>query len=218
MKCVLSLSVAGKYAMLTSVRLLDVVALQSCQSLYLKDILSILPLIIRTLPALLPTLEYFTHTFHNMPNKSIISLCWGQKEAVRRPKQRETVPVTKAAAPAVLECQPRECVNCNRKAFRGTIICENCNRPIREVVVVEEMLAAAVELMEKPEAVAGDQKFFCKKEAASSHDLLLAYDDRCRQHRDEKTLGSFLGSAHPERPDRVGAIMARLYETGLLKR
>ncbi|GLC33818.1 hypothetical protein PLESTM_000122800 [Pleodorina starrii] len=57
-----------------------------------------------------------------------------------------------------------------------------------------------------------------RKKTEAAPGVLLAYDDRCRQHRDTKAVGSFLGRGHPERPERVAAIMARLQGSGLLKR
>lgn len=40
---------------------------------------------------------------------------------------------------------------------------------------------------------------------------MLAYDERMLLHRDE----SARGSPHPERPDRIKAVMARLERAGL---
>ncbi|GIL72427.1 hypothetical protein Vretimale_4232 [Volvox reticuliferus] len=165
-----------------------------------------------------------THTFlgarriGRMPTKSLISRCWGQKEATRRRQQRETVPVARAAAPpGAQEYQSRECINCNSTAFRGSKTCENCGRPLLEEVVDQELLASAIEYMDQPEASAADKKTVSKK-GDNTAGVLLAYDDRCRRHRDERTLGPFLGRGHPERPERVAAIMARLKESGVLKR
>ncbi|KAG2455080.1 hypothetical protein HYH02_000902 [Chlamydomonas schloesseri] len=137
------------------------------------------------------------------------------------------------------------CVNCTR-AFWGSV-CRYCNHPAGTEVVAPEVLAAAVRCVAEGAAalaaaatagVDGAGPAADAAAAAASPDsaavaaagagaglgsgqgVLLAYDDRCRAHLEETSPGNAAdkGRSHPERPERVAAIMTRLYASGLLPR
>ncbi|GLC67694.1 hypothetical protein PLESTF_000595500 [Pleodorina starrii] len=124
------------------------------------------------------------------------------------------------------------CVNCTRP-FWGAA-CRVCRQPADAEVVVPELLEGAVQSMLAGQAAAAaaaqqQQQQAQAAAAAVAHPgaaggrgegVLLAYDDRCRAHLEETSPGVSpdQGRSHPERPERVAAIMARLQGTGLLTR
>lgn len=118
-----------------------------------------------------------------------------------------------AAAP-----RPCYCINCTRP-FWGEV-CRFCGHPAHTEVVSQAALAAAVAAVDagstpaqQPQGGAGSPP--------GEVGVLLAYDDRCREHLEEAQgagADQQHGRSHPERPERVAAIMVRLQETGLLDR
>ena len=131
------------------------------------------------------------------------------------------------------------CVNCTRP-FWGSI-CRYCNHPAGAEVVAPEVLAAAVRCVAEGAAALAAATAAAEGSAAAAHaaaaaaspeaaaagsalgsgqGVLLAYDDRCRAHLEETSPGNSAdkGRSHPERPERVAAIMTRLYSSGLLPR
>ncbi|GFR41479.1 hypothetical protein Agub_g2170 [Astrephomene gubernaculifera] len=116
--------------------------------------------------------------------------------------------------------QQHTCINCTRP-FWGSVC--YCGHPANTEVVVPELLAAAVRSMVEGQAAAAvRQQAAGEPQGAGGRGegVLLAYDDRCRAHLEELTPGSSedQGRSHPERPERVAAIMTRLQATGLLAR
>ncbi|GLI68719.1 hypothetical protein VaNZ11_013205, partial [Volvox africanus] len=132
-----------------------------------------------------------------------------------------TVPAAPAPAPALYpSAYPHEqhfCVNCTRP-FWGTL-CRFCRHPVDTEVVVPELLEGAVQSM-----LAGQQQQQQQRHGSGGgsrgEGVLLAYDDRCRAHLEETSpgLSHDQGRSHPERPERVAAIMTRLHGAGLLSR
>lgn len=109
------------------------------------------------------------------------------------------------------------CVNCTRP-FWGSV-CRFCRHPAGTEVVVPELLQSAIKCV-----LVGQQQQQASIAQAigggGGGGVLLAYDDRCRAHLEEAHPGvsSDLGRSHPERPERVAAIMIRLHGSGLLSR
>lgn len=114
--------------------------------------------------------------------------------------------------------RPCYCINCTRP-FWGEV-CRFCGHPAHTEVVSQVVLAAAVAAVDagstpaqQPQGRAGSP--------SGEVGVLLAYDDRCREHLEEAEgagTDQQQGRSHPERPERVAAIMVRLQETGLLGR
>ncbi|GIL43577.1 hypothetical protein Vafri_1281 [Volvox africanus] len=130
-----------------------------------------------------------------------------------------TVPAAPAPAPALYPpaCPTGQhfCVNCTRP-FWGAL-CRSCHHPADTEVVVPGLLEGAVQSM-----LAGQhqQQRHGSGGGSRGEGVLLAYDDRCRAHLEELSPGSThdQGRSHPERPERVAAIMTRLHGAGLLSR
>ncbi|KXZ56504.1 hypothetical protein GPECTOR_1g451 [Gonium pectorale] len=120
------------------------------------------------------------------------------------------------------------CANCTRRFFGPA--CRSCGQLAGVEVVAPEVLAAAVQCMEDgaaataPTAATSADRAQAQTHAGESGSrgsgVLLAYDDRCRTHMEEEVPGCTEGKgrSHPERPERVAAIMARLQGAGLLTR
>ncbi|KAG2497971.1 hypothetical protein HYH03_004232 [Edaphochlamys debaryana] len=113
------------------------------------------------------------------------------------------------------------CVNCTRP-FWGSV-CRYCNQAADVEVVSPELLAAAVQKVAAGTATAPTGR--TSQDGAGAElqrrgGVLLSYDDRCRQHLEETSPGCAAdkGRSHPERPERVAAIMARLQGSGVLDR
>ncbi len=122
------------------------------------------------------------------------------------------------------------CANCTRSFWGGA--CRSCGHAAGEDVVQPEALAAALAAMAadggaparaQPASAAADASAVSPAPPAPHEAaVLLAYDDRCRGHLEEASPGSSargdLGRSHPERPERVAAVMVRLQASGLLPR
>ncbi|GIL98910.1 hypothetical protein Vretimale_4234 [Volvox reticuliferus] len=126
-----------------------------------------------------------------------------------------TIPAapTPALYPSAYPLEQHFCVNCTRP-FWGTH-CRFCRHPADTEVVVPELLEGAVQSM-----LAGQRQQQKSGGGSRGEGVLLAYDDRCRAHLEETIPGSSHGQgrSHPERPERVAAIMTRLHGAGLLSR
>ncbi|KAL3136994.1 hypothetical protein ABBQ32_006589 [Trebouxia sp. C0010 RCD-2024] len=83
------------------------------------------------------------------------------------------------------------CVNCTARIYAGDVICLDCGHPPAQD---DELF---------------DQRLSSQATPAPPQRVILAYDKRMTLHA-EGTL-----SSHPERPDRVRAVMARLSASGL---
>ncbi|GFR41478.1 hypothetical protein Agub_g2169, partial [Astrephomene gubernaculifera] len=117
---------------------------------------------------------------------------------------------------------PHNCINCNKLLYPDRTACLVCGHPVRHEVVEWELLAAAAQYMQDSQATKKVMK--PKLSSKSAHNsVLLLYDDRCRLHQAPGSMDATEedckhGRSHPERPERVAAIVARLQATGLLAR
>ncbi|KAL0025680.1 hypothetical protein WJX77_003831 [Trebouxia sp. C0004] len=88
----------------------------------------------------------------------------------------------------------RHCINCMSRMYLGDVLCMDCGHaPSQD----DELF---------------DQRQSCDVAASAPERVVLAYDERMTLHVEGQ------GSSHPERPDRIRAVMARLTASGITDR
>ena len=102
----------------------------------------------------------------------------------------------------------RHCINCTNKMPEDVPICDECGHDMAADAALVSADASVPEGTSADAEALADDHPTARNNA--SNVTVLCYDERMTEHEEGKP------NPHPERPDRIRAVMARLKRQGLL--